>query len=102
MDNLNSQQADMLVELINSCAVWHGETDETSVWHGETDETSTKELSTTNLETDVNNNSNGKAVSKDYLCSLTQSIDASLDKILADVTAYNQMSCQPLNFEGPQ
>ena len=92
MDYPDSQQADMLMELINSCAVWHDETDETS----------TKELSTTNLETDVNNNSNGKAVSKDYLCSLTQSIDASLDKILADVTAYNQMSCQPLNFEGPQ
>ena len=92
MDNSNSQQADMLMELINSYAVWHGETAETA----------TKELGATDLEMDVKDNSNGKEVSKDYLRSLTQNIEASLDRILAEVTACNQMSCQPLNFEGPQ
>ena len=92
MDNLNSQQADMLMELINSYAVWHGETDDAS----------TTELSATNLEMDANDIAHEKEASKDYLRNLTQNIEANLDRILAEVTACNQMSCQPLNLEDPQ
>ena len=92
MDNPNTQQADMLMELINSYAVWHGETDNAS----------TTELSAIDLEMDVSDIAHEKQASKDYLCSLSQNIEASLDRILAAVTACNQISCQPLNFEGPQ
>ena len=92
MDNPNSQQADMLMELINSYAVWHGETDDAS----------TTELSATDLEMDANDIAHEKEDSEDYFRNLTQNIEASLDRILAAVTACNQISCQPLNFEGPQ
>ena len=92
MDDPSSQQADMLMELINSYAVWHGETDEAS----------TMELRATDPEMDVSDIAHEKEVSKDDLRSLNQNIEASLDRILAAVTACNQISCQPLNFEGPQ
>ena len=91
MDNPNSQQADMLMELINSYAVWHGETDDTS----------TMELRATDQEIDVNNIAHDKEDSKDDLRILTQNIETSLDRILAAITACDQMSCQPFNLEGP-
>ena len=88
LDYHHNQPSDTVSELINSYALWDGDTDDPC----------TIELKTTELEMNVKNIYQRIEDIEEDLRTSSQNMETYLDKILAE----DWMCNQPLNFEGPQ